>query len=60
MAISSLQLKRGTTAKNNAYTGLAGEITLDTQANAIRIHNGTTPGGQLVSGNVPIGGLCFF
>lgn len=44
MAIQ-LQLRRGTTVQNNAFVGAEGEITVDTEKHAIRIHDGVTPGG---------------
>ncbi len=40
-----LQIKRGDTDKNNAYVGQPGEITMDTDAKTIRIHDGETTGG---------------
>lgn len=40
-----LRPKRGTTAKNDAFTGLANEITLDTEKHSLRIHDGVTAGG---------------
>lgn len=40
-----LQLRRGTTAQNNNFTGLPGEITMDTDAKTLRIHDGETLGG---------------
>ena len=40
-----LQIRRGTTAQNNNFTGMAGEITYDTEAKTIRVHDGTTLGG---------------
>ena len=40
-----LQIRRGTTAQNDNFTGLAGEITFDTTANTLRVHDGTTLGG---------------
>ncbi|MFQ6778464.1 MAG: hypothetical protein ACLRFI_04225 [Alphaproteobacteria bacterium] len=40
-----LQLRRGTTADNNNFTGLAGEITFDTDAKTLRVHDGATLGG---------------
>lgn len=45
-----LRIKRGTTTQNDAYTGLDGELTCDTTAHTLRIHDGQTPGGHLVSG----------
>lgn len=41
-------LKRGNTTVSSAYTGPLGEITYDTGLNAIRIHDGITPGGNLM------------
>lgn len=40
-----LQLRRGTTAQNNAFTGSAGELTFNTTTGALRAHDGTTAGG---------------
>ena len=40
-----LQIRRGTTAQNDNFTGLAGEITFDTTAKTIRVHDGATLGG---------------
>lgn len=46
----TIQLKRGTTAQNTAYTGAVGEITFDTQTKKIRVHDGSTAGGHEISG----------
>ena len=43
-----LQLRKGTTAQNTAFTGAIGELTYDTEKNQVRIHNGTTVGGKVV------------
>lgn len=43
-----LQLRRGTTAQNDAFTGLAGELTMDTESKTLRIHDGETLGGFTV------------
>ena len=40
-----LQFRRGTTAQNNAFTGAAGEISYNTDTDAMRIHDGSTAGG---------------
>ena len=40
-----LQLRRGTTAQNNNFTGLPGEITFDMDAKTVRVHDGETLGG---------------
>ena len=40
-----VQLRRGTTAENNAFTGAVGEVTVDTTKNVLVVHDGTTAGG---------------
>lgn len=52
-----LQILRGTTAQNNAYTGSVGELTMDTEKVEVRIHDGTTQGGKTIGSggaNLPI------
>ena len=44
MAIQ-LQIRRGTTAENEVFTGAVGELTMDTDTNSIRVHDGSTVGG---------------
>jgi hypothetical protein len=45
----ALQLRRGTTAKNDNFTGLPGEITFDTKIKTLRVHDGETLGGFTVA-----------
>jgi hypothetical protein len=40
-----LQFRRGTTAQNNSFTGSAGELSIDTDLDVIRVHDGSQPGG---------------
>ena len=40
-----LQIRRGTATQNDNFTGLNGEITMDTTNKTIRIHDGETLGG---------------
>ena len=40
------QLRRGTTAENDNFTGAAGEVTMDTDTGALRVHDGVTTGGK--------------
>ncbi|MBD5389232.1 hypothetical protein HDR63_03175 [bacterium] len=40
-----LQIRRGTAAQNDKFTGLAGEITFDTDTKTLRIHDGVKLGG---------------
>ena len=54
---TALQLRRGTTAQNNAFTGAAGELSVDTQTEALIVHDGSTAGGFEV---VPSGSIIAF
>lgn len=40
-----LQIRRGTTAQNDNFTGLSGEVTFDIDEKTLRVHDGTTLGG---------------
>lgn len=51
-----LQLYRGTTAQNDAYTGPAGELTVDTTLSKLRLHDGSTAGGTVI-GSMPTGSI---
>ena len=44
-----VQMRRGTSAEHETFTGLAGEITVDTTKNAIVVHDGATAGGTPLS-----------
>ena len=46
----TLQLRRGTTEQNNNFTGAAGELTVDTTAKTLRLHDGSTAGGKEIIG----------
>ena len=52
---TQLQLRRGTTSQNNSFTGAAGELSIDTDLDQIRIHDGSAAGGV----KVPATGLAF-
>jgi hypothetical protein len=41
----ALQFRRGTTAQHSTFTGLQGEITVDTTKKTVVVHDGTTAGG---------------
>ena len=43
-----IQIYRGTTAQNDAFTGAAGELTMDTTTNELRLHDGSTVGGHII------------
>ncbi|MBD5400737.1 hypothetical protein HDR61_03265 [bacterium] len=40
-----IQLRRGTTAEHNNFTGAVGEVTVDTSIKTLRVHDGVTAGG---------------
>ena len=40
-----LQIRRGSSAQNDNFTGMAGEITFDTTNKTMRVHDGETLGG---------------
>jgi hypothetical protein len=42
---TAIQRRRGNTAQHASFTGLAGEITIDTDKNTVVVHDGTTAGG---------------
>lgn len=42
---TQLQLRHGNTAQNDAFTGAPAEVTVDTQAKGLRLHDGTKQGG---------------
>jgi hypothetical protein len=46
---TQIQYRRGTAVQNNAFTGVTGEITVDTTNKTIRVHDGTTIGGSNVA-----------
>jgi hypothetical protein len=45
---TQVQFRRGTTTQNNAFTGAIGEITYDSEAKTLRLHDGSTAGGGAV------------
>jgi len=47
-----LQFRRGTTSQNNSFTGTAGELSVDTTLDTIRVHDGSTAGGVELTQNV--------
>jgi hypothetical protein len=41
----AIQLRRGTTAEHSTFTGLVGEVTVDTTKDTLVVHDGSTAGG---------------
>jgi len=54
---TQLQFRRGTTSQNNGFTGAVSEITIDTDTDAIILHDGSTAGGIEI---VPSGTIVAF
>ena len=46
MAAYAIQFRRGTTTEHSSFTGLLGEVTVDTTKKTIVVHDGSTAGGQ--------------
>ena len=45
MAAYAIQFRRGTTTQHNSFTGLLGEVTVDTDKKTLVVHDGATTGG---------------
>ena len=54
---TQLQFRRGTTSQNNSFTGAVGELSIDTDTENIRIHDGSSAGGAEI---VPAGTIVAF
>ena len=54
---TQLQFRRGTTSQNNGFTGAVGEISVDTDTDALILHNGSDAGGIEI---VPAGTIVAF
>lgn len=50
-----LQIRRGTTAQHASFTGLVGELSVDTDTDQLRVHDGSTASG-IVQG-MPLGSI---
>jgi len=46
MAAYAIQFRRGTTTEHSSFTGLLGEVTVDTTKKTIVVHDGSTAGGS--------------
>ena len=42
---TQVQFRRGTSSQNDSFTGAAGEISINTSVDTIRVHDGSTQGG---------------
>ena len=51
---TQVQFRRGSTAQNNAFTGAVGEITVDTDLDVLRVHDGSSAGGFATVGATTI------
>ena len=45
MPAFAIQLRRGTTTQHASFTGLVGEVTVDTDKDTLVVHDGATAGG---------------
>jgi hypothetical protein len=44
-----IQIRRGTAAENDNFTGAIGEVTMDTTNKTLRVHDGETLGGTVLA-----------
>lgn len=49
-----IQIRRGTAAQHETFTGADGEVTVDTTNYTLRVHDGTTPGGHTIGGGTSL------
>lgn len=49
MTATVKQIRRGSAAENDAFTGAIGEVTMDTTNKTLRVHDGTTAGGTILA-----------
>jgi hypothetical protein len=47
---TQVQFRRGTTVQNNSFTGAIGELSVDTDLDVVRVHDGSTAGGFALVG----------
>jgi hypothetical protein len=52
--VKHVRFLRGTAAQNDAFTGLEGQVTVDTTNVQLRLHDGLTPGGKVIVGKSDI------
>ncbi len=57
MSSFAIQLRRGTTAQHASFTGLVGEVTVDTDKDTIVVHDGVTAGGYPLAKSTDTSGL---
>jgi len=56
MANIEVKLRRGTTAEHASFTGAAGEVTVDTDLDTLRVHDGSTTGGARLAKHSELSG----
>jgi len=57
MANYAIQLRRGTSGEHSSFTGLVGEITVNTSNNSIHVHDGSTAGGHELAKQATVANL---
>lgn len=58
---TQIQRRRGTAVEHTSFTGVVGEITIDTTNNTVRVHDATTVGGHRLAkfSELPVAGVSF-
>ena len=57
MSNIQVQFRRGTTTQHSSFTGAVGEVTVDTDLDTLRVHDGSTAGGVRLAKHSELGGL---
>ena len=52
-----VQFRRGTTTQHGSFTGAVGEVTVDTDLDTLRVHDGSTAGGVRLAKHSELGGI---
>ena len=46
---TQVQFRRGTTSQHGSFTGAVGEVTVDTDLDTLRVHDGAVAGGVRIA-----------
>jgi hypothetical protein len=46
---TTLKLRRGNATDHATFVGASGEVTVDTDSNGLHVHDGATPGGNVLA-----------
>lgn len=53
----TISLLKGTTAQNELYEGVAGEVTVDVESKNLRLHDGDVAGGSVIPSKAEVASM---